>query len=786
MRETACYVGETMQITVGNVITVEHPSPELLHWCEKNLTLSNPEYAKKMRMGFWVGNTPKTLCLYEIRGGKLIIPYGCLKEIAPFLAGAAVQNDLKPPVNVDYGEPIPLYPYQQKAVDEAVRGLYGIIQSRAGSGKTQIGIALIREYGRRALWLTHTADLFRQSKERAERYMDRSLIGTITEGKVNIGKGVTFATIQTMCRLDLAQYKDMWDVIVVDECFPAGTLIQTPHGNIPIKYIVPGELVLTRNEKTGKLELCRVGELQIRRVNGKLVRLTTENGESVVCTDNHPFLTPWGYCKAGDLTHGDQVYLLRKGFRPGDMEPYPKIRHSERGTISLLFQRMFKKRSSHAFGLDGRTKGNFSEDYAGDESRVSFRTNEAEQPLEESRSQAKDISLLKSHESPPFDSRGERSRLDCSADAFSSETFRFSSIDRVCDSDWEKKSRLFHALQNRHRFSFTKGSDRSGRLFSLRSESANRRYQENGVFKWVRVESVEVFQSECDKRFRDLCPDGCVYNLAVNGNHNYFANGFAVHNCHRVAGTPTAMTQFYRVLNSLSARHKYGLSATVHRSDGMIAATYALLGNVVYTVPDEAVADRVMRVGIKPVGTGVKISRECLNTDGTLNYTKLITYLTENAKRNKLIADSIERRPSLILSDRLNHLEEIMDLLPTDMRKDAAMISGKMTSKSGKAEREKAIEDMRTGRKKYLFATYSLCKEGLDIPCLERLYMATPQKDYAVITQSIGRIARTCDGKEAPVCYDFVDNAGYPVKAYKKRCSIYRKNGCYFVEEALE
>ena len=90
---------------------------------------------------------------------------------------------------------------------------------------------------------------------------------------------------------------------------------------------------------------------------------------------------------------------------------------------------------------------------------------------------------------------------------------------------------------------------------------------------------------------------------------------------------------------------------------------------------------------------------------------------------------------------------------------------------------------MRTGKKKYLFATYSLAKEGLDIPCLERLYLTTPQKDYAVVTQSIGRIARTCEGKENPVAYDFVDNIVYLIKSYKKRCSIYKKNGCYFVEE---
>lgn len=109
------------------------------------------------------------------------------------------------------------------------------------------------------------------------------------------------------------------------------------------------------------------------------------------------------------------------------------------------------------------------------------------------------------------------------------------------------------------------------------------------------------------------------------------------------------------------------------------------------------------------------------------------------------------------------------------------MISGKMTTKKGRAEREQAVEDMRTGRKKYLFATYSLAKEGLDIPCLERLYLTTPQKDYAIVTQSIGRIARICEGKADPITYDFVDNIAYLIKSYKNRCTIYKKNGCYFV-----
>ena len=461
-----------MSVTVSNVITINNPSAELLTWCQQNLKLKNPEYAKKQRMHFWLGGTPPFLHLYETRGDKLVLPFGVLRNIIPMVDVNEIKMDFPVAEQIEYGCKVPLYDYQEKAVEEVYWNRYGILQSPAGSGKTQMGIALIAKLGKRALWLTHTKDLLLQSKDRARQYMGEALLGTITEGKVNIGNGITFATVQTMCNLDLAQYKDMWDVIIVDEC-------------------------------------------------------------------------------------------------------------------------------------------------------------------------------------------------------------------------------------------------------------------------------------------------------------------------HRVAGTPTAVSQFSKVLNSLAARHKYGLSATVHRSDGLIKATFALLGDVVYTVPTEAVADKIMKVGINPVPTGIGLSRGCLNTDGTLNYAKLIGYLAESEERNQLIVECItadQDKPALILSDRLGHLETLMSMLPADMRGDAVMVSGKMTTKKGKAEREQAIADMRSGAKRYLFATYSLAKEGLDVPRLERLYMATPQKDYAVITQAIGRIARTSKGKADPVVYDFVDDIQYLVKAYKKRCTTYRKNGCYFVE----
>ena len=459
-------------MTVGNQLRIQEPTANLLDWCKKNMVLANPDYAKKVRMHLWLGNTPQKLYLMQWDGDTLVLPYGCLNTVLS-MGECEVINDLPVPKEVDFGCSVPLYDYQEAAKEAMLKAYYGILQSPAGSGTTQVGIALAAALGRKTLWLTHTRDLLLQSKNRAEQYMSPSLTGTITEGRVQIGKAITFATVQTMCNLDLGRYRDVWDCIIVDEC-------------------------------------------------------------------------------------------------------------------------------------------------------------------------------------------------------------------------------------------------------------------------------------------------------------------------HRVAGTPTSVTQFSKVLNSLAARHKYGLSATVHRADGMIAATYALLGQIAYQVPDAAVAEKVMTVSVLPRPTHQGLSREFLDTDGTIIYAKLVNFLADRYDRNELIAaDLVENRNhyNLILSDRLSHLEYLMKHLPHDLRDQAVMVDGKMTSKKAKAMREQAIEDMRQGRKRYLFATYSLAKEGLDIPRLDRLYLATPQKDYAVITQSIGRIARTFEGKAEPVVYDYVDEGiQYLVRSYKKRCATYRKCGCKFIE----
>jgi superfamily II DNA or RNA helicase len=461
--------GGCMNTTIANRIYIEEPTLEIIRWAKDNLRFPNPEYEKKQRMGFWVGRTPKNIELFERDGNKLILPFGVCRQLMPMLRGTPVFTDFRQNNHVPYGgENVPLYDYQKEAVVKMIEAKYGILKAATGSGKTQMGIALIKAFRHRALWLCHTADLLKQSMDRAAQYIDTSTFGTITEGKVNVGIGLTFATVQTMSRIDLTQYRDYWDVVIVDEC-------------------------------------------------------------------------------------------------------------------------------------------------------------------------------------------------------------------------------------------------------------------------------------------------------------------------HRVSSSATTFTQYEKVLNHLAARHKIGLSATVARADGLIKATFALLGEVAYEVPEAAIADRIMGVKVSTVETATELTDDCLNDDGTINYVKLIEHLTTDPERNKLIARCIMKEKDhscIILSDRLEQLKTIIGLLPDDMQAESVYIDGKMQSKKAKAEREQALDDIRSGKKKYLFASVSLCKEGLDAPRLDRLFLCSPVKFSAVVIQAVGRVRRTFAGKETPVVIDFVDkNIGYCERAYKERCRSYRKLG---------
>ena len=212
-----------MRFEVGNKIYAREATPELLAWCRENLVLSNPEYEKKQRMGLWCGNVPREFSLYERDGKNLIIPFGCVKDIAAEFPECRFMSRICPPERFSYRSGINLYDYQEKAAEVALAARNGVIVMPCGAGKTQTALEIVSRLGVKTLWLTHTQDLLNQSLNRAKSVLNCFIgsYGTITGGKVNIGQGLTFATVQTMSKIDLSQYRDTFGCIIVDECHKA-------------------------------------------------------------------------------------------------------------------------------------------------------------------------------------------------------------------------------------------------------------------------------------------------------------------------------------------------------------------------------------------------------------------------------------------------------------------------------------------------------------------------------------------------------------------------------------
>lgn len=118
-----------------------------------------------------------------------------------------------------------------------------------------------------------------------------------------------------------------------DNCFVAGTLISTPNGDVPIEQIREGQLVSTR---FGPKRVVKCMTHMAQR--SALVTVQTIGG-SVVCTNNHPFLTTSGWVKAGKLGRNRIAVFSQDGtqqFRAQVTFPYAYYSEATSGEIGVL------------------------------------------------------------------------------------------------------------------------------------------------------------------------------------------------------------------------------------------------------------------------------------------------------------------------------------------------------------------------------------------------------------------------------------------------------------------
>lgn len=251
--------------------------------------------------------------------------------------------------------------------------------------------------------------------------------------------------------------------------------------------------------------------------------------------------------------------------------------------------------------------------------------------------------------------------------------------------------------------------------------------------------------------------------------------------CHHAAAP-----QLELVLKSAPAKYVYGLSATPERSDGLTRALSMLCGPLRYAIDPktQAIQQGIQRI-VRPRFTGIRLS----TYEPGASFNQILDLLCAHAARNELIVDDAleaasNGRHPLILSKRKKHAEELFRLL-NDRRHEPILLTGEIGAKE-----RKAILSSLPGfehEHRIIVATESLLSEGFDLSYLDTLFIATPISWDGSVTQQVGRLHRSHEGKQQVEIFDYID-LSIPMLArmYQKRLKTYAKLGyeIYSVEDS--
>src|SRR3990167_7653523 len=185
--------------------------------------------------------------------------------------------------------PPSLYPFQAALTSWGLRKGRAAIFADTGLGKTAMQIAWAVNIPGRVLILAPLC-VGEQTIAEGQR------IGVLVRPH-GAGGQIEITNYERLHQVDTGQY----DGIVLDECFVAGTSVDTPDGPRPIEAMRVGDGVLNA---AGYDWVVAVKERRL----GRLVRLTLSDGRQVHCSDHHPFFSIRGLCAARMLKKGDYLY----------------------------------------------------------------------------------------------------------------------------------------------------------------------------------------------------------------------------------------------------------------------------------------------------------------------------------------------------------------------------------------------------------------------------------------------------------------------------------------------
>ena len=671
-----------------------------------------------------------------------------------------------------------LRPYQERAL-ESLRDEFGagrrrvLLVAPTGSGKTVIACAMVRAAlakGRRVLYLAHRKELIDQPDEKLTALgVDH---GIIMAGRPTRDSPVQVASVQTIARREVPPA----DLVIVDECFPAGTMVD----GRPIETVRVGDSVSSLNHATGDVESRKV----LRTLCSAPRDLVTIHfgGGLVTCTATHPIWNGRSYVAARDIRGGDQVWRtaekvrqtedvlgVRHGVRPpileqrddtdllGGMQEGKAGRESEEGRDELRRVReessaLREEWSTPGYEQKGLLLRGMQDDvgiqgvgevHGGHEQKIRLEEDARPQPDEALGGQREGESAPPGDGLAPHGARRQRARTDPDS------TRHVGGVGLADggvgpDRNAKGRRRLPDLLPSGH---CEQGSQDRGR--GRWPEPSLHQAQGGGpkegcALEIARVDRVEVHERSGDIGFGDLCPGDQVFNLEVEGNNNYFANGVLVHNCHHVRASSWAA-----ILEKLPGAAVVGLTATPWRLDGKgmaesfdavsVAASPRDLVALGYLVPTTGFAYEA------PELKSLKVKGGDFEPRGLSLAMQTKTIAGPLLSRWKYYAGELR---TVVFCCSIEHSKATAEAFGS--------VAEHVDGTTPKADREAILARFRAGTTRVL-CNVNVLTEGWDEPEVGCVVLARPTLSAALALQMIGRGRRTAPGK---TCLRIHDHAG--------------------------
>ena len=613
-----------------------------------------------------------------------------------------------------------LRPYQKECIEAIPEKGSFLIQMATGLGKT-VTFANIPRRGR-MLILSHRDELVRQPV----KYFAGVSVGVEQASYRSHGEEIVSASVQSLVRR-LKNFKpDDFDIVIVDECFPAGTIVDGK----PIEEISVGDMVTAYNHSTQQTEKKRVSHIFKRPLPNKMIRI---NG-ALVCTPNHPIyeVNSRRYVNADAIRPGDYILLRVQSSYPMEQSAKGKEGQLSQERPCLLLREMQNGISEAAvLNNNGANKSN-----------ICICSDENQQPHDEPGNTVKNGSNIAPHWAQTKDAGREwQGDIKAPSPAYGT-SLEDIPEERVCRKDRRaevKPKPLPHTLQNRHCNSCAHAGNRGGREKPRGNTCQGAGQEKREILKIQRVDTVEVFQQGNFRSPDNVCTGGYVYNLEVDGLNNYFANGVLVHNCHHAA-SPT----YRKILGYFKPRLTLGFTATPNRGDGV----------GLEDIFEDIIFERDLEWGIK---NGYLSDIRCIRCD--IGYDlrdvsgRLGDYATDELEKavnvtsaNKAIADAYRRYAkgqTLIFAVSVAHAKAIAQEIP----ESEVVIGGE--------DRRETLNRFIRGELRCI-VNCMVFTEGTDLPNIESVIIARPTKNQSLYCQVVGRGCRLYPGKKYMTLIDCV------------------------------